>query len=83
MNEYDPGRLQGLLDSHFVGLDKLVGALAISLSGDIHNPLRQVLIVGLPPYLHTNTLSFSRSADAPYNEQAEALSLDMVITDSR
>jgi hypothetical protein len=60
---YDPGRLQGLLDSHLVGLDKLVGALAVSLGGDIHNPLRQVLIVGLPPYLHTCTLSLSPSAD--------------------
>lgn len=83
MIEFDPGRLQGLLDSHFVGLDKLVGALTISLSGDIHNPLRQVLIVGLPPYLHTNNLSFSRSADTPYNKQAGALSLNMLIADSR
>lgn len=36
---------------------ELVGALAVSIGGDVHNPLSQVLILALFPDLHVPDMS--------------------------
>ena len=48
--------LRGLL---LVSLDKLVRALAVSLRGNVNNPLRKILIVSFSAYLHTKALRYS------------------------
>ena len=48
------GLTLGLRGLHPVRIDKLVRALAVSLCGNVHNPLRKILIVSFAAYLHTN-----------------------------
>ena len=49
----------GLRGLHSVSFDKLVRALAVSLRGYVHYPLRKILIISLTAYLHTEPLRLS------------------------